>query len=132
MTLSSAVDAPSLVNVTKTSPVKPIGTVHFPACTGANRTACAPVAKAQKVDPSAVVLVWSERVRREPPVVVCALLMTNEGNAWMLRFASGGHAVMNWAARVKIWRGPMATSNACGTGASPPTAGNYMLASGSP
>jgi len=80
MTLSSAVDAPSLVKVTKASPVKPIGTVHFPPFTGANWTGCDPVANAQNVVPSAVVLFWSARVRTEPPIVVWALLITNEGN----------------------------------------------------
>ena len=81
MTLSSAVDAPSVVNVIKTSPVKPIGTVHFPPSTGANWTGRDPVANAQNVAPSAVALFWSASIRVEPPAVVWALLMTNEGNA---------------------------------------------------
>lgn len=71
--------------------------------------------KEQKVVPSANAE-GSVSVKIDPPDTEAALTMLRDGKGSIPRLEPSGQAVMNGAAKVKIWRVLRAVSNACGIG----------------
>lgn len=117
-TSASFNEVPLLLIATKTSPPRPWGTVQAPPWRGANRVPASPAVKVQNM-PS-----WAPATPciciTEPALILAVSPTTvSGGNATSGSADPAGHDVMNADASVKICRGPIATSNACGTPATP-------------